>query len=80
MKIYDLLTDYPDIWHPPYRQDGGLMRLVLRIVDLEKPLNAIIYLMHLADASSAFSKALALKRWRVIHGKPFLFTLAGGGE
>jgi len=82
IKIYDLLTDYPDIERLPYGHDGGLMRLVSRIVDPdpEKSLNAIIYLMDPVDSSSAFPEALALKRQCVIHGKPFLSTLAGARE
>ena len=82
MKIYDLLTDYTDIERLPYGHDGGLMRLVSRIVDPnpEKSLNAIIYLMDPVDPSSAFPEALALKRQCVIHGKPFLSTLAGARE
>jgi len=82
MKIYDLLTEYPDIERLPYGHDGGLMRLVSRIVDPDpnKSLNAIIYLMDPVDASSAFPEAIALKRQCVIHGKPFLSTLAGARE
>ena len=82
MKVYDLLTDYPDIERLPYGHDGGLMRLVARIVDPEpaKSLDAIIYLMDPVDPSSAFPEAIALKRQCVIHGKPFLSTLAGARE
>ena len=82
MKIYDLLTDYSDIERLPYGHDGGLMRLVSRIVDPDpaKSLNAIIYLIDPVDPSSAFPEAVALKRQCVIHGKPFLSTLAGARE
>jgi methylglyoxal synthase len=82
MKVYDLLTDYPHIERLPYGHDGGLMRLVSRIVDPnpDKSLNAIIYLMDPVDPSSAFPEAVALKRQCVIHGKPFLSTMAGARE
>lgn len=82
MKIYDLLPDYSDIERLAYGHDGGLMRLVSRVVDPDpaKSMNAIIYLMDPVDPSSAFPEAVALKRQCVIHGKPFLSTLAGARE
>jgi methylglyoxal synthase len=82
IKIYDLLAGYPDIERLPYGHDGGLMRLVSRVVDIDshKSLSAIIYLMDPVDPSSTFPEALALKRQCVIHGKPFLSTLAGARE
>lgn len=82
IKIYDLLVDYPDMERLPYGHDGGLMRLVSRVVDPDpnNSLNAIIYLMDPVDPSSVFPEAVALKRQCVIHGKPFLSTLAGARE
>jgi len=56
--------------------------LVSRIVepDPAKSLDAVIYLIDPIDPSSNFPEALALKRQCVIHGKPFLSTLAGARE
>jgi methylglyoxal synthase len=66
----------------PYGREGGLMMLVSRIVETDpaRNLDAIIYLMDPVDPSSNFPEALALKRQCVIHGKPFLSTLAGARE
>jgi methylglyoxal synthase len=82
IRSHGLLTDYQSIERFPYGREGGLMMLVSRIVesDPEKSLDAIIYLMDPADPSSTFPEALALKRQCVIHGKPFLSTLAGARE
>ncbi|MGZ3160051.1 MAG: methylglyoxal synthase, partial [Burkholderiaceae bacterium] len=82
MKAHDLLPGYQSIERFPYGREGGLMMLVSRIVeaDTEKSLDAIIYLMDPVDPSSNFPEALALKRQCVIHGKPFLSTLAGARE
>jgi methylglyoxal synthase len=58
------------------------MMLVSRVVDTDpaRALDAVIYLMDPVDPSSNFPEALALKRQCVIHGKPFLSTLAGARE
>ncbi|MGZ5817974.1 MAG: methylglyoxal synthase [Burkholderiaceae bacterium] len=82
MKAHGLLPGYQSIERFPYGREGGLMMLVSRIVeaDTEKSLDAIIYLMDPVDPSSNFPEALALKRQCVIHGKPFLSTLAGARE
>jgi methylglyoxal synthase len=58
------------------------MMLVSRIVETDpaRALDAVIYLMDPVDPSSNFPEALALKRQCVIHGKPFLSTLAGARE
>ncbi|HEY8102235.1 MAG TPA: methylglyoxal synthase [Burkholderiaceae bacterium] len=82
MRAHNLLPGYPSIERFPYGREGGLMMLVSRIaeVDAAKSLDAIIYLMDPADPSSTFPEALALKRQCVIHGKPFLSTLAGARE
>jgi methylglyoxal synthase len=82
MKIHDLLASYPDIERLPYGHEGGLMRLVARVVDKEpsQSLSAIIYLIDPTDFSSTFPEAAALKRQCIIHGKPFISTLAGAQE
>lgn len=82
IRSHGLLADYAPIERFPYGREGGLMRLVSRIVetDPEKALDAVIYLMDPADPSSNFPEALALKRQCVIHGKPFLSTLMATRE
>jgi methylglyoxal synthase len=82
IRARGLLPAYPFIERFPYGREGGLMMLVSRIVDTDrtKALDAIIYLMDPVDPSSNFPEALALKRQCVIHGKPFLSTLAGARE
>jgi methylglyoxal synthase len=82
IRDHCLLAGYPSIERFPYGREGGLMMLVSRIVETHpaKTLDAIIYLMDPADPSSTFPEALALKRQCVIHGKPFLSTLAGARE
>jgi methylglyoxal synthase len=79
---HGLLAGYPSIERFPYGREGGLMMLVSRIVETDpaKALDAVIYLMDPVDPSSNFPEALALKRQCVIHGKPFLSTLAGARE
>jgi methylglyoxal synthase len=79
---HGLLADYQGLERFPYGRDGGLMRLVSRVVDSDplRELDAIIYLIDPVDPSSNFPEALALKRQCVIHGKPFLSTLAGARE
>lgn len=58
------------------------MKLVSRVVDTDptRTLDAVIYIMDPVDPSSTFPEAVALKRQFVIHGKPFLSTLAGARE
>jgi methylglyoxal synthase len=82
IRSHGLLPDYPSIERFPYGREGGLMMLVSRIVepDPAKTLDAVIYLVDPTDPSSNFPEALALKRQCVIHGKPFLSTLAGTRE
>lgn len=79
---HKLLPGYPSIERFPYGREGGLMMLVSRVVDSNpaRTLDAIIYLIDPVDPSSNFPEALALKRQCVIHGKPFLSTLAGARE
>ena len=82
IRNHGLLPGYPSIERFPYGREGGLMMLVSRVVDTDpaKTLDAVIYLMDPVDPSSNFPEALALKRQCVIHGKPFLSTLAGARE
>jgi methylglyoxal synthase len=77
-----LLEGHEAIERFPYGREGGLMMLVSRVVDPDpaRGLDAVIYLMDSVDPSSNFPEALALKRQCVIHGKPFLSTLAGARE
>jgi methylglyoxal synthase len=77
-----LLADYPYIERFPYGREGGLMMLVSRVVESDpaRTLDAVIYLIDPVDPSSNFPEALALKRQCVIHGKPFLSSLAGARE
>ena len=82
MHSHDLLSGYPAIERFPYGREGGLMMLVSRVVETDpaRSLDAIIYLIDPVDPSSNFPEALALKRQCIIHGKPFLSTLAGARE
>lgn len=66
----------------PYGREGGLMKLVSRVVDHDptRAVDAVIYLIDPVDPSSIFPEALALKRQCVIHKKPFLSTLASARE
>ncbi len=82
IRHHGLLPGYPSIERFPYGRDGGLMMLVSRIVDADpaRTLDAVIYLIDPVDPSSNFPEAMALKRQCVIHGKPFLSTLAGARE
>lgn len=77
-----LLPNYAHIERFPYGRQGGLMKLVARVVDTNpaRLLDAIIYLIDPVDPSSTFPEAIALKRQCVIHGKPFLSTLYGAQE
>lgn len=82
MRSQQLLEGYPHIEGFPYGREGGLMRLVARVVDSDATsgLDAVIYLIDPVDPSSTFPEAVALKRQCIIHGKPFLSTLAGARE
>lgn len=73
------LAGYPGLRAYPYGRQGGLMKLVAEVVGLEVPgrtLDGAIYLIDPVDPSSVFPEAAALKRQCVIHGKPFVSTLA----
>jgi methylglyoxal synthase len=78
----NLLPGYEHLVRFPYGRHGGLMKLVSRTVDPDpaRTLDAVIYLIDPVDPSSTFPEAVALKRQCVIHGKPFLSTLAGAQE
>jgi methylglyoxal synthase len=82
MATHGLLKGYQNIERFPYGRHGGLMKLVSRVVDADpsRTLDAAIYLIDPVDPSSAFPEAVALKRQCIIHGKPFLSTLAGARE
>ena len=82
MRSHGLLPGYAAIERFPYGREGGLMMLVSRVVDPDpvRALDAVIYLIDPVDPSSTFPEALALKRQCIIHGRPFLCTLAGARE
>ncbi len=64
-------------------RDGGLMRLVSRMaggLTPDQALDGVFFLIDPVDPTSIFPEALALKRQCVIHGKPFVSTLAGATE
>ena len=50
------------------------------ISEVKDVVDAVIYLMDPVDPSSVFPEAMALKRQCVIHGRPFISTLAGARE
>ncbi len=73
-----LLAGYTGLVRYPYGRDGGLMKLVAEVVGMgpERTLDGAIYLIDPVDPSSIFPEAVALKRQCVIHGKPFISTVA----
>lgn len=74
-----LLAAYPGLHAYPYGRNGGLMKLVAEVVGMDEPgrtLDGAIYLIDPVDPSSIFPEAIALKRQCVIHGKPFVSTVA----
>ncbi|CAN7305536.1 MULTISPECIES: methylglyoxal synthase [unclassified Variovorax] len=74
---YDRLVRYPD------GRDGGVMRLVSHIAGglaTANELDGVIYLIDPVDPSSLYPEALALKRQCVVHGKPFVSTVAGAAD
>ncbi|MGE8280940.1 MAG: methylglyoxal synthase [Stenotrophomonas sp.] len=73
------LQDYPALKRYPNGREGGLMKLVAEVVGMgtpERTLDGAIYLIDPVDPSSIFPEAIALKRQCVIHGKPFISTVA----
>ncbi|MEJ1097398.1 MULTISPECIES: methylglyoxal synthase [unclassified Pseudoxanthomonas] len=78
-----MLANYPELRRYPYGRDGGLMKLVAEVVGLEgaeRNLQGAIYLIDPVDPSSIFPEAATLKRQCVIHGKPFLSTVASARD
>lgn len=79
-----MLRGYRPLVRYPYGREGGLMKLVAEIVgmpeDEGRALDGAIYLTDPVDPSSIFPEALALKRQCVIHGKPFLSTVASARD
>jgi len=64
-------------------RDGGLMRMVSRIAGGLTPqdtLDGVIFLVDPVDPTSIYPEAQALKRQCVIHGKPYVGTVAGAIE
>ncbi|WP_210543305.1 methylglyoxal synthase [Rhodoferax sp. PAMC 29310] len=64
-------------------RDGGLMRLVSRMaggLTPESALDGMFFLIDPVDPTSLYPEAQALKRQCVIHGKPFVATVAGAIE
>jgi len=66
----------------PYGREGGLMKLVAEVVGMgaERTLDGAVYLIDPVDPSSIFPEAIALKRQCVIHGKPFISTVASARD
>ena len=78
-----LLQGYAGLKRYPYGREGGLMKLVAEVVGLDEPgrvLDGAIYLIDPVDPSSIFPEAIALKRQCVIHGKPFISTVASARD
>ncbi len=78
-----LLCGYAGLRRYPYGREGGLMKLVAEVVGLEgaeRTLDGAIYLIDPVDPSSIFPEAIALKRQCVIHGKPFISTVASARD
>lgn len=64
-------------------RDGGLMRLVSRLAGGLTPsanLDGVFFLVDPVDPTSVYPEAQALKRQCVIHGKPYVATMAGALE
>lgn len=78
-----MLGGYRGLKRYPYGREGGLMKLVAEVVGLEEDtrrLDGAIYLIDPVDPSSTFPEAVALKRQCVIHGKPFISTVASARD
>jgi len=76
------LTNYAGLKRFPNGREGGLMKLVAEVVGLDdgRVLDGAIYLIDPVDPSSIFPEAAALKRQCVIHGKPFISTVASARD
>ncbi|MDV0440230.1 methylglyoxal synthase [Xanthomonas sacchari] len=78
-----LLVGHAGLRRYPFGREGGLMKLVAEVVGLEgaeRTLDGAIYLIDPVDPSSIFPEAIALKRQCVIHGKPFISTVASARD
>lgn len=78
-----LLDDHPPLHRLPCGHEGGVTVLASRIAGGLHPsesLDGIVFLMDPTDPTSLYPEALALKRQCVIHGKPFVSTVAGAIE
>lgn len=77
-----ILFGYEGLKRYPYGRAGGLMKLVAEVVGMgpERTLDGAIYLIDPVDPSSIFPEAVALKRQCVIHGKPFISTVASARD
>ena len=77
-----LFTRYDGLHRLPDRRDGGVVRLCAMLVDDDpaRALDAIVYLLDPDDPTSVFPEGQALKRQCVVHGKPFVSTLAHAQE
>jgi methylglyoxal synthase len=78
-----MLSGYPGLRRYPYGREGGLMKLVAEVVGVdhdERTLDGAIYLIDPVDPSSVFPEAAALKRQCVIHGKPYITTVASARD
>ncbi|WP_431153306.1 methylglyoxal synthase [Acidovorax facilis] len=83
LETLHLLESYEGAHALPYGREGGLMRLTSRIaggLESAAELDGIISLIDPLDPSSLYPEAQALKRQCVIHGKPFVGTVAGAVE
>lgn len=78
-----MLQGYKGLVRYPYGRDGGLMKLVAEVVGMpgdERTMDGAMYFTDPVDPSSIFPEALALKRQCVIHGKPFISTVASARD
>ena len=79
IQRFGFLKDLEALRRYPNGREGGLMKLVAEVVGMgtpERTLDGAVYLMDPVDPSSVFPEATALKRQCVIHGKPFISTVA----
>ena len=77
------LRQFHNFQRYPYGRNGGLMKLVAEVVGMgmpERTLDGAIYFIDPVDPSSIFPEAIALKRQCVIHGKPFISTVASARD
>lgn len=82
LEAAGLLRGYPGLHRLPERREGGVMRLTAMLVsdDPAVTLDAVIYLLDPDDPTSLFPEGQALKRQCVVHGRPFVSTLAHARE